>query len=121
MDFEKVRRALAAMPGAEESFPFGPDVLVYKVGGRMFALLPLEGEPARVNLKCEPDRAVVLRQRYAGVQPGYHMDKRHWNTVLLDGGLPTDELTFLLQHSWDLVVGGLKKAEREKLRGALRR
>ncbi|MEZ4473324.1 MAG: MmcQ/YjbR family DNA-binding protein [bacterium] len=117
MDFEQVRRALAAMPGAEESFPFGPDVLVYKVCGRMFALLPLEGEPARVNLKCAPDRAMALRHAYPAITPGYHMDKRHWNTVLLDGTVPVDELRFLLQHSWDRVVEGLKKADRDRLRG----
>ncbi|MCP5534707.1 MAG: MmcQ/YjbR family DNA-binding protein [Akkermansiaceae bacterium] len=104
-----------AKKGVEETTPFGPGVLVYKVLGKMFALTDPDEVPARVNLKCEPDRALELRDEYAAVIPGYHMNKKHWNTVILDGTLPTDLVRELIDHSYDLVVSGLKKSDREKL------
>jgi predicted DNA-binding protein (MmcQ/YjbR family) len=103
------------MPGAVEEYPFGDGVAVFKVGGRMFALVPLAGEPASVNLKCEPALALELRARYAAVRPGYHQDKRHWNTVQLDGSIDDDELAWMIEHSHELVVAGLPKAARAAL------
>ena len=99
----------------EETTPFGPEVLVYKVRGKMFALTDPDQVPARVNLKCDPDRALELRDEYESVIPGYHMNKRHWNTVILDDSLPSELVTDLIDHSYDLVVKGLKKSDREKL------
>ncbi|MBK1790068.1 MmcQ/YjbR family DNA-binding protein [Persicirhabdus sediminis] len=99
----------------EETTPFGVDVLVYKVCGKMFALSAVDDVPSRVNLKCEPGRAVELRDQYEAILPGYHMNKKHWNTVLLDGSVPADLLRELIDHSYQLVVAGLKKADRERL------
>ena len=96
-------------PGAVEDYPFGDEVAVFKVAGRMFALLPLGEVPGSVSLKCDPDLAVSLRSRYAGIRPGYHLNKRHWNTVTLDGSVPDEEVLELIEHSYDLVVAGLTK------------
>jgi predicted DNA-binding protein (MmcQ/YjbR family) len=95
--------------------PFGEDVLVFKVGGKMFALAALEEVPARANLKCDPDLALELRDRYEQVQPGYHMNKKHWNTVEIESGLPEPELRKMIDHSYDLVLKSLPKATRAKL------
>jgi len=97
---------------AEETTPFGPDVLVYKVGGKMFALAVPDEVPARVNLKCDPDRAVELRDEYEAIIPGFHMNKRHWNTVVLDGSVPDTLLAELVDHSYTLVVQGMTKVQR---------
>ncbi|GHF94777.1 MmcQ/YjbR family DNA-binding protein [Streptomyces zaomyceticus] len=99
---------------ATEEFPFGPDVSVFKVAGKLFALSWLEGEPLRVNLKCDPDEAVRLREEYPAVAPGYHMNKRHWNTVTV-GELPDRMVRELVEDSYDLVVAGLPKAVRLRL------
>lgn len=103
------------LPGAEETYPFGEEVAVIKVGGKMFALVPLTGEPASVNLKCDPARALELREVYAGIRPGYHQDKRHWNTVELDGSVEDDVVRGLIVDSYDLVVAGLSSSVREQL------
>ncbi|MGZ4623977.1 MAG: MmcQ/YjbR family DNA-binding protein [Blastococcus sp.] len=115
MNRDDVLDVCAGLPGAAEDYPFGDGVAVFKVGGRMFVLVPLEGEPASVNLKCEPDLAVELRARHAGVRPGYHQNKRHWNTVELDGSVDDGELGWMIEHSYELVVAGLPKAVREGL------
>lgn len=107
--------ACTALPGAVEDYPFGDEVAVFKVGGKMFALVVLAGEPGSVNLKCDPDWAVELRARHAAVRPGYHMDKRHWNTVDLDGSMDDVEVRELIDHSYELVVRRLPKAERSRL------
>jgi predicted DNA-binding protein (MmcQ/YjbR family) len=96
--------------GAEECFPFGPETLVFKVGGKIFALTGLDGDGFRVNLKCEPARAVELRSSYPEVTPGYHMNKTHWNTVDFEGNMPEWLLRELIDHSYDLVVRSLPKA-----------
>ena len=93
--------------------PFGPDNLVFKVAGKMFALAGLDEVPARANLKCDPDRALELRDRYEEVQPGYHMSKKHWNTVDLEGRIPERELKEMIDHSYELVVNSLPKAKRK--------
>ena len=113
MDAETLRAVVLGQTGARPDFPFGPDVEVFKVKGKMFALMPIGESPPRINLKCDPDQAVALRARYAGsVLPGYHMSKTHWNTVLLDGTVPADELRWMVEHSYALIVAKLKKADR---------
>ena len=107
--------ACTAKPGAAEDYPFGDEVAVFKVAGRMFALVPLGEEPGSVSLKCDPGLAIGLRARYAGVTPGYHLSKRHWNTVALDGSVPDEEVLELIDHSYDLVVARLTKAQRDQL------
>lgn len=104
MTRDDVLELCAGLPGAVEEYPFGDGVAVFKVGGRMFALLPLDADPAIVNLKCDPDLAVELRERHPAVRPGYHANKRHWNTVVLDGSLDDAELRWLVDHSYDLIV-----------------
>jgi predicted DNA-binding protein (MmcQ/YjbR family) len=105
----------AGMTGAFEDYPFGDGVAVFKVEGKMFALVMLDGDPGFVNLKCDPDLARELRTRYAAVRPGYHANKRHWNSVDLDGSVPADELREMIEHSYELVVDGLPQASRRRL------
>jgi predicted DNA-binding protein (MmcQ/YjbR family) len=106
-----------ALPGVEETTPFGPEVLVYKVGGKMFAATQPDEHPPRVNLKCDPERALDLRDRYEDIVPGYHMNKKHWNTLNLAGRLPSALLHELIEHSYQLVVASLSKKQREALAG----
>jgi len=115
MNLEKIRACCLAFPGVTEEAPFGPEVPVYKVMGKMFALISPDDVPPSINLKCDPDRALDLRDQYEAIQPGYHMSKKHWNTVLLDGSLPYPLIQELIDHSYELVVGGLTKKDREKL------
>lgn len=114
METDTFREHCLNKRGATEDTPFGEEHLVFKVGGKMFALVGLEEVPARANLKCDPDRALELRDRYEQVRPGYHMNKRHWNTVEI-GGIPDAELKKMIDHSYELVVAGLSKAARAKL------
>jgi predicted DNA-binding protein (MmcQ/YjbR family) len=104
-----------AKPGSVEDYPFGDDVAVFKVAGKMFALVSLGPPPGSVSLKCDPHLAAGLRARYAAITAGYHLSKRHWNTIELDGSVPGDELLDLIEHSYELVVAGLTRAERNKL------
>ncbi len=115
MELDKVMEHLSGKAGAEQGFPFGPEVLVFKVGGKIFALVALDETPLRVNLKCDPHQAEVLRGLYPAVTPGYHMNKKHWNTVILDGTVPEDEVFAMMDDSYDLVVKSLPRAERERL------
>ena len=102
-------------PGAIEEFPFGPEHSVFKVAGKMFALSALERTPLEVSVKCEPDLAVALRSSYRAIRPGYHLNKRHWNTITLDGSL-SDRFVFeLVEDSYDLVVSALPARVREQL------
>lgn len=114
MTREELGAALLALPEACEDTPFGPGVLVYKVRGKMFALVPLDG-PLQVSLKCRPHLAQLLRDTYPAVTPGYHLNKQHWNTVRVDGSIPDAELHAWIRHSYDLVVGGLPKRDRQAL------
>jgi predicted DNA-binding protein (MmcQ/YjbR family) len=116
MDLPDVIERFLSKPGAEETTPFGPDVLVYKVGGKMFSLTVPDEFPSRINLKCDPERAVELREEHAAITPGYHMNKRHWNTLALDNSLSSKLVKELIDHSYELVVASLPKAERAKLR-----
>ena len=115
MNIESFREHCLKKPAATETTPFGPDDIVFKVGGKMFAIAALMEVPARVNLKCDPDLALELRDRYEQVTPGYHMNKKHWNTVELSGGIPEAEMRKMIDHSYDLVVQSLPKAKRERL------
>ena len=101
-------------PGFSEDFPFGPDVLVFRVAGKIFALMDVNTF-ASVNLKCDPERAVELRERYDGIQPGYHMNKQHWNTISTDGSVPAKLILELADHSYDLVRASLTKKLRDTL------
>ncbi|WP_414942172.1 MmcQ/YjbR family DNA-binding protein [Amycolatopsis sp. cmx-11-51] len=103
-------------PGARAEFPFDEHSSVFKVAGKMFALSALKAKPLRISLKCEPDLAVRLRAEHPAIIPGYHLNKQHWNTVELDGSLTDDFVREMLEDSYDLVVAGLPKREREKLR-----
>jgi predicted DNA-binding protein (MmcQ/YjbR family) len=98
-----------------EDFPFGPEHTVFKVGGKMFAITALDLTPLKVSVKCEPELAVQLRATYAAIRPGYHLNKRHWNTVTVDGSLPDQLIHDLIEDSYDLVVSGLPKRTREQL------
>ena len=115
MDLGSFREYCLSKPGATEDTPFGEDVLVFKVGGKMFALAPLDEVPAAANLKCDPDLALELRDRYEQVRPGYHMNKKHWNTVEIESGIPDAEVREMIDHSYELVTQSLSKAERKKL------
>ena len=112
MDLAAFREYCLTKPDATGGTPFGPDVLVFKVSGKMFALAGLDEVPTTVNLKCDPDLALDLRDRYEQVRPGYHMNKKHWNTVEIDGGVPAVELRRMIDHSYELVVKSLPKAAR---------
>lgn len=101
-----------AKPGAVEDHPFGDEVAVFKVAGKMFALLLLSAEPRKLTVKCDPHLAIALRDRYAAVTPGYHSNKRHWNTIILDGSVPEHELLDFVDHSYRLVTERLTKGQR---------
>ena len=104
------------LPGASETYPFGEEVAVYKVEGKVFALLPEDDRsPASISLKCDPDDALALRARYVSVTPGYHLNKRHWNTVRCDGEVGDAEVGSMIEESWRLVVASLPKATRARL------
>ena len=114
-----MRRSFATivlrLPGTEETFPFGPETSVFKVAGKMFALSQLAAESLRVSLKCEPQLAEALRAAHAEVIPGYHLSKRHWNTVIIGGSLPEETICDMIEDSYDLVVSKLPQAERRAL------
>lgn len=114
-ELESLRAYLLAKRATTEEQPFGPDALVFKVVGKMFALVVWQTVPLRISLKCEPHLAEMLRTTYAAVLPGYHLNKQHWNTVILDGSIAEEEIREMIDASYALVVKGLKKADREQL------
>lgn len=115
MDKQELAQYCLSLRGAVEDYPFGPEPLVIKVCGKMFALLAdKDGVPA-ISLKCEPNMAELLRMQHECVQPGYHLNKKHWNTIAIDGTMPVEELRTLIDHSYELVVGSLTKAQRTEL------
>jgi predicted DNA-binding protein (MmcQ/YjbR family) len=103
MNIEILREYCISKKNVTESFPFGNDTLVFKTAGRIFALVNLEGDLS-INLKCDPVQAIELRERYSSVIPGYHMNKKHWNTIYVDGSVPDKELFSWIDHSYDLVL-----------------
>ncbi len=111
----KLRRRCLSLTGAVEEFPFRPDLSVFKVAGKVFALAPLKSPALTVSLKCEPDLAEQLRDTYAGIRPGYHLNKRHWNTVDVDGSIPDRLVLDMIEDSYDLVVAGLPKRVQAQL------
>jgi predicted DNA-binding protein (MmcQ/YjbR family) len=115
LTYDQARQYLLSQPEAWEDFPFGPDVAVFKVLDKMFATLGVEEGIARINLKCDPQEALMLRDIFVAVQPGYHMNKRHWNTVLLDGSIPTGELERMMDNSYALVLAGISSQKRNAL------
>lgn len=116
MDIEAFRKYCLSLKGVEETTPFGPDNLVYKVGGKIFAITSLDSDDASANLKCDPERAIQLRDEYPDqIVPGYHMNKRHWNTVFLGLGLSDQLIRELTDHSYSLVVQSLSKSVRVEL------
>ena len=112
MNIDQLRKYALAKPGVTDGYPFGPEACVFKVVDKMFMLARLPRDPLEINLKCDPDRALMLREIFEAVGPGYHMNKRHWNTVILDGTVPDETLRELIDHSYDLVAGRLTKAKR---------
>ena len=115
MNVEEISEYCLGKQGVTEDFPFDEETLVFKVLDKMFVLIPLERIPLQVNLKCDPECVLDLREKYSAVLPGYHMNKKHWNTILIDGSLKRDLIFEWIDHSYELVVQGLKKADREKL------
>lgn len=115
MNIEEFREYCLAKPATSESTPFDKNTLVFKVHGKMFSLTGIQ-EFASINLKCDPEYAIQLREENEGIQPGYHMNKTHWNTVLTDGSVTDELLLELIDHSYDLVVRGLRKKVRESLK-----
>ena len=115
MNIEEIRNECLAKPGTPEDFPFDETTLVFRVMNKMFALTGLEGDPPYVNLKCDPERAIELREQYEAVQPGWHMNKSQWNSVYYTGHIPRDLVLELIDHSYEMVVQGLKKKDREAL------
>ena len=105
MDHKTVEAYVLSMPNAVLDYPFGEDVAVYKAKDKMFALISEKSDPVRISLKCDPQLAVLLREKYETVMPGYHLNKKHWNTVVLTGQLPWEEVQGLIRHSYDLVLG----------------
>ena len=115
VDAAELRRWCLAQTGAVEDFPFGPEHSVFKVGGKVFAISALDRMPLEVSVKCEPELAVELRNSYPAIRPGYHLNKRHWNTITLDGSLPDQLVRDLIQDSYDLVADALPKRTRKQL------
>jgi predicted DNA-binding protein (MmcQ/YjbR family) len=113
MDLETLRNYCLALPAVTEELPFGPDTLVFKVCGRMFALTGLDEFVTSVNLKCDPEYAIELREQYNGVNPGWHMNKIHWNTVMCNDDVPQKLIFELIDHSYKLITSKLTKKEKE--------
>ena len=111
----ELRDCCLAHAGAVEEFPFGPETSVFKVAGKLFALSALDRDPLAVSVKCEPELAEQLRNTYPAIRPGYHLNKRHWNTVTIDGDLPDQLVRDLIEDSYDLVVSALPRRVRDEL------
>ena len=114
---KKLEEYILAKPGTKLDYPFGEDVAVYKVMEKMFALIAEKKEPVNISLKCDPQLAEHLRQKYDEVQAGYHLNKKHWNTIVASGQLSEQEIFDLVNHSYDLVVDSLPQNDQAKLKG----
>jgi predicted DNA-binding protein (MmcQ/YjbR family) len=113
MNIEELREHCISKKQVEESFPFGGDTLVFKVAGKIFLLLGIDASPLQFNAKCDPDKAITLREKYSSVKPGFHMNKTHWNTIVCDGSIPNKLLFEWIDHSYDLIVKSLPKKQRD--------
>ena len=111
MNIENLREYCLSKSGVEETFPFGADTLVYKITGKIFLITGLDAEPLSFNVKCDPDKALELREEFSCVLPGYHMNKKHWNTIVVDGSVSTKQLKEWIDHSYNLVAGKIKKSK----------
>ena len=116
MDIESLREYCLSKTGAEETLPFGPDTLVYKVGGKVFLLVGLDSEDLRFNVKCDPELAIELREQHPCVLPGYHMNKKHWNTIVVDGSVPVKQLREWIDHSYNLIQKSLPQKQKRSLK-----
>jgi len=116
MNIEQIRNYCLKKLGVTEEFPFDEETLVFKVAGKIFLLASLESIPLQINLKCDPEKAIELREEYESVQPGYHMNKIHWNTIIVDGSVSVNKIFEWIDDSYNLVVAGLKKSERKTLK-----
>jgi predicted DNA-binding protein (MmcQ/YjbR family) len=116
MNIDQIREYCIKKKAVTEEFPFDENTLVFKVMGKMFLLASLDAIPLRINLKCDPEKAIELREEFEAVQPGYHMNKEHWNTIILDGSIPLKKIFEWVDDSYNLVVAGLKKKDKERLR-----
>lgn len=114
MNLEEIEAHCMAKQDVEEGFPFGEETLVFKVRGKIFLLVGLDSDPLQFNAKCDPDRAIELREEYNCIIPGYHMNKKHWNSVIIDNTLTKKQLKELIDHSYDLVSNGKTKAKNKK-------
>jgi len=115
MNYKSAEKYLLSKPESRKEFPFCPDIAVFKVKSKMYATLSIKENTAHMNLKCDPYRAAALRDMYASVTPGYHMNKLHWNTIVLDKNIAQKEIKKMINHSYALVVNGLKKVEKNAL------
>ena len=115
MKVDKIAAFMLKFPETSEEQPFGPEVDVYKVAGKMFAILSPDETPPALSLKCEPMLALELREEFEAVIPGYHLNKTHWNTVMLDGSVPDSEIKAMISHSYDRVIEGMPKSVRQRL------
>jgi predicted DNA-binding protein (MmcQ/YjbR family) len=115
VDAEELQRLCLSFPGSVETFPFGPETSVFKVADKVFAISRLGQAPLEISLKCEPALAERLREGYPAIRPGYHLNKRHWNTVVLDGSIPDQTLADMVEDSYDLIVSALPRARRAAL------
>ena len=104
MDHKTVENYVLSMPNSKLDYPFGEDVAVYKADDKMFALIAEKSDPVRISLKCAPKLSEILREKYESVMPGYHLNKKHWNTIILSGQLPWEDIQGLIRHSYDLVA-----------------
>lgn len=115
MDVADIRSYCLAKPGTSDDMPFDDTVIVARVLGKIFAFLPLDTIPTVIALKCDPERAVELRERYEAIRPGFHLNKKHWNSITCDGSVPASMIRELIDHSYDLVAKGLSKRQRDEL------
>jgi len=116
MNIETIREYCLRKKGISEEFPFNETTLVFKVMNKMFLLASLDSVPLRINLKCDPEMAIELREKYDSVEPAYHMNKTHWNSIVIDRTIPDKEILKWIDDSYNLVVSGLKKSEKDKLK-----
>lgn len=116
MNIEQIREYCLKKKGVTEEFPFDEETLVFKVMGKIFLLASLDSIPLQINLKCDPEKAVELREEYEVVQPGYHMNKKHWNTIIIDCSVSTRKIFEWIDDSYNLVAAGLKKSDLKKLK-----
>lgn len=115
LDFGALAKRMLGKPGVTEEMPFGPEAKVFKVMGKIFVIAAWLEKPVTISLKCDPEDAFMWRARFSSIKPGYHLNKRHWNTLPLDGSVPDEDVLDMIEDSYRLVVKGLKKADRQRL------